>query len=234
MSVLQEYFVRFIDMVSPRACHICGCRLAISERIICARCNLHLPRTHFSRNPYNNSMCMLFWGRIKVERCTALFFYHPQSEPSRIILALKYLYHPEIGRQMGRMLAEESKNDGFFDTIDMIIPVPLSMKRKKSRGYNQSAEIAKGISDITDLPVMEGLITRTSFKQSQTRMHRWQRNENVANSFVLTSDISLEGKHILLVDDIVTTGATIVACAAEIQKRWKAKISIMSLGLTQS
>lgn len=195
---------------------------------------MHLPRTHFTSKPYDNSMCMLFWGRINVERCAALFFYHAQSETSRVILALKYLNHPEIGRQMGRMAAEEGVMEGFFDDIDMIIPVPLSRKREKSRGYNQSAEIAKGISDITGLPIMESLITRTSFKQSQTHMHRWQRNENVENSFSLASDVCLDGKHILIVDDIVTTGATITACAGEIQKRWKVKISVMSLGFTQS
>ncbi|MGN1375407.1 MAG: ComF family protein [Prevotella sp.] len=234
MGALIEYFVRFIDMVSPRACHICGCRLAVTERAICARCNMHLPRTHFTRNPYDNNMSMLFWGRINVERCAALYFYHAQSETSRVILALKYLNHPEIGRLLGRTIAEEGVNDGFFNSIDMIIPVPLSPKREKSRGYNQSAEIAKGISDITGLPIMDKIITRTSFKQSQTHMHRWQRNENVENSFVLTSDICLDGKHILIVDDIVTTGATITACAGELQKHWKVKISVMSLGFTQN
>lgn len=234
MSILTEYILRFINLIAPKQCVVCGNRLAISEDVICSICNLHMPRTYFSKKPYENNMAKLFWGQIKIEKATALFFYEPHSEMSRIILSLKYLDHPETGELMGRMLAEEANRDNFFDGIDFIIPIPLTRKRQRKRGYNQSMEIARGINEITKIKIISNAVIRKTFKTSQTKMNRWQRQANVKDVFDIGKKFDLNNKHILIVDDVVTTGSTIIACAQKIAENYNnVKFSIMSLGFTK-
>ncbi len=178
----------------------------------------------------------MFWGQIPIERIAAWFYYEPQSDVSRLIHSLKYFNHPEKGVLMGKMLAGEIMPDNFFNSINYIIPIPLTKKRKRSRGYNQSYEIAHGISKITNIPILDGVVKRKSFKKSQTRMDRWQRMENVENVFEMENKFDLSGKHILIVDDVVTTGATIISCAQAIMKgshnkiKGKVTFSVLSLG----
>lgn len=233
-SLFAEFFVRTINLISPQKCTVCGCRLAIGEEVICTVCNIHLPRTHFAANPYENIMAKMFWGQIPLMRAAALFYYEPSSEVSRIIHSMKYFNHPEAGEFMGRLLAEDIKDTGFFDSIDIIIPIPLTKKRKRQRGYNQSEEIARGIHGITGIPVMSDSVMRTSFKTSQTKMNHWQRLDNVKDAFKVKNAENLDGKHILIVDDVVTTGATIISCAKEIRKSCDAKFSVLSLGFTKN
>ena len=228
-----SFWHRLLDLISPRVCVVCGKRLAATEDVICNKCNFHLPRTRFSTNPYENEMAKLFWGQIPVERAAALFHYESHAETANIIYQLKYKDHPEIGPFMGRMVATELKRDGFFDGIDGIVPVPLTKERLRQRGYNQSEEIAKGVSEITGLPIINDVVRRTLFKGSQTRRWRWERQENVEFAFKLINGEPLIGKHLLIVDDVVTTGATIIACAKELVKAGNVKISILSLGLTR-
>jgi len=230
-----SFWSRLFDFIAPRACVICGSRLAISEDVICTSCNLHIPRTDYHFDAYDNPMARLFWGRIPVERATALFFYLAHSGTSNILYQLKYHHHPEIGEKMGRMLASEIKSSGFFDDIDAIVPIPLAKKRLRQRGYNQSMELAKGINQLTGIPIHSEAVVRKSFVTSQTRLHRWERNDNVENVFSVTDvTVSLTGQHILLIDDVVTTGATITACAKEMLKAGGMKFSILSLGLAKS
>lgn len=228
-----DYIVSLFNLIAPKQCAMCGCRLAASEDVICASCNIDLPRTGFSAHPYDNDMAKLFWGRIPVERAAALFYYRAHSNSSRVIYQMKYYGHPEIGELMGRMTAAEFAGDGFFDGIDVIVPVPLARNRQRERGYNQSFEIARGISGITHLPVDGKAVKRKSFNASQTKMNRWQRNDNVKDVFTLKRAEELAGKHILIVDDVVTTGATVISCAEELMKCGGVKFSVMSLGFTK-
>ena len=228
-----SFWHRLLDLISPRICVVCGCRLAATEEVICNKCNFHLPRTGYSNKPYENEMAKLFWGQIPVERAAALFHYESHAETANIIYQLKYKDHPEIGPLMGRMVATELKKDGFFDGIDEIVPVPLTKERLHHRGYNQSEEIAKGVSEITGLPINNNVVKRTVFMGSQTRRSRWDRQENVEYAFKLTHGEAIAGKHLLIVDDVVTTGATIIACAKELVKTGNVKISVLSLGLTR-
>lgn len=180
-------------------------------------------------------MAKLFWGQIKIEKAAALFFYEPHSEMSRIILSLKYNNHPETGELMGRMLAEEIKKDDFFNNIDVIIPIPLTKKRQRTRGYNQSMEIARGINEIAQIKIIDKAVVRKSFKGSQTKMNRWQRQDNVKDVFELGKEYDLNNKHILIIDDVVTTGSTIIACANKIAEHYKnVKFSVLSLGFTKN
>lgn len=240
MGALIEFIKRVLNLIAPKQCTICGKRLAIGEDVLCSVCNYHLPRTHFSKHPYDNKMAKIFWGQIPIERAAAWFFYEPQSDVSRLIHSLKYFNHPEKGVLMGKMLAEEIMSDNFFDSIKCIIPIPLTKKRKRSRGYNQSYEIALGISKITNIPILDKAVKRKSFKKSQTRMDRWQRMENVSNVFEIGEKSDLSGMHILIVDDVVTTGATIISCAQAIMKslhghgKGGIKFSVLSLGYAGS
>ena len=228
-----SFWHRLLDLISPRVCVVCGRRLSATEEVLCNKCNFHLPRTGFSNNPYENEMAKLFWGQIPVERAAALFHYESHAETANIIYQLKYKDHPEIGPLMGRMMAAELQKEEFFDGIDVIVPVPLTRERLRQRGYNQSEEIAKGVSEITGLPINKDVVKRTVFQGSQTRRSRWERQENVEYAFQLTHGEPIAGKHLLIVDDVVTTGATIIACAKELAKADNVKISVLSLGLTR-
>jgi ComF family protein len=229
-----SFWTRLLDLISPRLCTVCGERLSITEEVICGKCNLHLPRTGFQRNAKDNIMAKMFWGQIPIERASALFYYEAHSETANIIYELKYKNHPEIGETMGRMMARELQRADFFDGIDGIVPVPLAKKRERQRGYNQSMEIAKGVSEITSLPIYNKVVKRNTFSGSQTSKGRWERNENVENVFELIDGDSIRGKHLLIIDDVVTTGATIIACAKEMSKAEGVRFSVLSLGFAKS
>ncbi len=232
--MIISFWHRLLDLISPRLCVVCGRRLTVTEKVICAKCNFHLPRTDFHRNAYENEMAKLFWHQIPIERATAYFYYEPHSSTANIIYQMKYKDHPEIGEVMGRMMGKELMPSGFFDRIDGIIPVPLAKKRQRQRGYNQSVEIARGVSEVTGLPVFDKVVKRVSFKGSQTSLGRWERNENVEKVFELIDGATIQGKHLLIVDDVVTTGATVIACSKELVKANNIKISVLSLGLAKS
>ena len=228
-----SFWSRLLDLISPRLCVVCGNRLAVTEETLCSKCYLHLPRTDFANDLYENVMAKLFWGQIKLEKATALFYYEPHAETAQILYELKYKNHPEIGVVMGRMMAKELMKSGLFEDIDALVPVPLAKKREHERGYNQSLELAKGVSEVTGLPIANLVIRRTKFVGSQTKRGRWERNENVEHVFELVDD-NISDQHLLLIDDVVTTGATVIACAKEMQKASNVKISVLALGYSKS
>ena len=222
-----------LDFISPRACRICGKRLSTAEEEICTVCNRHLPRTGYAAMPYDNNMAKRFWGRFNIERAAALFFYESHNSPSRLIHDIKYHGKEELGLWLGRITAEEFASDGFFDGIDMIVPVPITWRRRWKRGYNQSHAIARGVSEVTGIPVNAKALRRTRFSGSQTLLSASERMGNVADSFCLRQVKGIGGKHILLVDDIVTTGATACECGKLLETAGAEKVSVMSIGCTK-
>ena len=229
-----SFWARLLDLISPRLCVVCGNRLAVTEETLCSKCYLYLPRTDFGHDLYENVMAKLFWGQMAIEKATALFYYEPHAETAQILYEMKYKNHPEIGVVMGRMMAKELMRSGLFEGIDAIVPVPLARKRERQRGYNQSLELARGVSEVTGLPIANKVVRRTKFVGSQTQRGRWERNENVENVFELVDSDSISGKHLLLIDDVVTTGATIIACAQEMRKASNVKFSVLALGYSKS
>ena len=230
----MNWWSRILDFISPRQCVVCGQRLAPTERSLCSVCLLHLPRTTYQFTPDDNPMVQLFWHLTPIRHAAALLFYEPRSEIARIVYDLKYHDRPDIGEDMGRLMANEMQMAHFFDDIDVLLPVPLSRKRLRQRGYNQSEELARGISDVTHLPIVTNAVRRKHFVKSQTQLTRFERQENVTDMFELHDDRQLKGHHVLLVDDICTTGATLIACAEVMRHIEGIRLSILTLGFTKT
>ena len=159
---------KILDLLFPRYCLICGSRLQGSEEMLCTSCISTLPRTDTWKNPYENEMAKIFWAHIPIERCASLFYYQSHSPASQAINALKYGDRPDAGFYLGEIIGDEGNKKNFFEGIDAIIPIPLTPKRKKNRGYNQSEQIAKGIRRQTRLPIITDAVKREVFKESQT------------------------------------------------------------------
>ena len=227
---LRSFWSRLLDTIAPRQCCQCHRRLTIDEEILCASCLLHLPRTFFSATPTDNPMARCLWGLLPVERAAALFYYEPGSEATSVIRAMKYDDRPDIGVSVGQLMATEMMGDGFFDDIDLLVPVPLTKKRRRQRGYNQSLMLAKGVSQVTGIPSSEAVVIRTRFSESQTKKVAWERRQNVEQAFELVSDADIANKHLLLIDDVLTTGATIVSCGTPLVKQPNVRLSVLTAG----
>ena len=217
-----------LDFFFPRMCPVCGNRLELDEHPLCLRCNMDMPRTMFWEHPYDNPLARMYWGKIPVEKAAAYFYFVPKAGTAQMVYGAKYHGRGNIAIELGEMLADEMK--GFFDDFDCIVPVPVTIKRKMKRGYNQSDMIAQGISNVTGIPIERHTVIRRHFDKSQTHLTRDERIQNVDDVFVLKDADSVKGKHVLLVDDVITTGATTISCAKQILKAENVKISILSLG----
>jgi len=169
-----------------------------------------------------------------MERAAALFYYEPRSAVNQLVYDMKYRSMPEIGEALGTMAAQQFEQELFFEDVDAIIPMPITRRRQWQRGYNQSMEIARGISRISSLPIYNNVVRRVSFHQSQTTQQGQERLHNVEHAFRLEHPEMIAGQHLLIVDDIVTTGATVIACGRELAKARDVRISVLSLGLTRS
>lgn len=198
------------------------------EEVICLRCNIDMPRTnwHLERD---NPVEKLFWGKIPLERATSYFLYHKGSNFRHILHLLKYEGRSDIGRTMGRFIAEEIAKSGFFDGIDAIVPVPLHPRKQRARGYNQSECLASGIADVTGIELDIQAVKRWVHSPTQTRKSVYERWENVAGIFRVDHPERYAGKHILLVDDVLTTGSTVTACADAFAGVEDLRISVLTL-----
>ena len=177
----------------------------------------------------DNPVEKLFWGKIPLERATSYFLYHKGSNFRHILHLLKYEGRSDIGRTMGRFIAEEIAGSGFFDGIDAIVPVPLHPRKLRARGYNQSECLASGIADVTGIELDVQAVKRCVHSQTQTRKSAYERWENVAGIFRVDHPERYAGKHILLVDDVLTTGSTVTACADAFAGVEDLRISVLTL-----
>ncbi len=216
------------ELFFPRLCVVCDTKLAEGEEVICALCNLRLPRTNLHQCK-NNYVEKLFWGKFHIERATSFFYYQKGSAYNRLIHRLKYYGGKELAEKMGRLVASELKRDGFFTDIDLLIPVPLHPVREKQRGYNQSEWIIRGISQVTGIPYRTDLVQRTVNTEKQVRQSVFDRMENTKEAFEWRNYDSLLDVHVLLVDDVLTTGSTLSTCLMAIQERKNVRFSILTL-----
>lgn len=226
MKILND----FLNLIFPVTCAACGNVLINNERIICLSCNYNLPRTNFHLEP-DNPVAVIFWGRVRIENATAFYYFNKASRYRHLIHELKYRGRKDIGIEMGRIFGYEMMASPGFRLIDLVLPVPLHKKKLKKRGFNQSECIARGISEAMNKPLDASSVIRTVYSATQTRKSRYDRWLNVDGIFRVSDHTILSGKHILLVDDVVTTGATLEACAGEILKVEGTKVSVAVLGM---
>lgn len=225
----MKWISDLIELIFPRHCHVCGEVLSRQEQDICLNCLYKLPKIE---KIHQSELEKVFWGKFNVERVASYFYYQKESPYSRLLHKMKYGNHPDVGRRLAIMAAEQLSEEGFFDGIEAIVPLPLSKKKRRQRGYNQCDYIAEGLSHITGIPVVKDCVVRTKANESQTHKTRDERWKNAEGIFSLATPEALKGKHILLIDDILTTGATLTNCAIAIQQHCKCKISIFTLAYT--
>ncbi len=230
MSLLRQYFNDFMQLFFPEICVTCGQKLITQEEYICLNCLHDLPRTNFHNMP-GNFVEQLFWGRVIIERATSYFFFSKGSKYQRLIHFMKYKGMKEVGESAGWHFGQEIKAGQTFNGVDLVVPVPLHSKKLRERGYNQSEWIAKGVAGALEKPIDTDNLQRVVFTNTQTRKTRFERWQNVDGIFNLCQPQVFEGKHILLVDDVVTTGSTLEACAVALQKAPGIKISIATLAV---
>ena len=218
----------FAGLFYPELCEACGDSLSVHEKVLCTSCIYHLPRTNYWKEA-GNPMERLFWGKIRLEHACALFFFAKGSRFRKLLHKLKYNGKKEIGIALGRRLGMELKAAPFYQAIDLIIPIPLHQKKLRKRGYNQSEQIAAGMAATTGWKLDAESVTRNLYTETQTNKSRMERWENVSEVFVVKYPERIKGKHVLLVDDVITTGSTIEACAARLLEVEGCSVSVATL-----
>lgn len=231
-SFVTNLFRPLYHLFFPRCCVVCGNRLAESVEGICVGCNINLPRTNY-HNKKDNYIERMFWGKMPIERASSYFIYSKGGDYRQILYQLKYNGRKDLGCIMGRMMSEELYSSGFFDGVDVIIPVPLHYGKQKLRGYNQSEFIARGISKVTHIPVDATSVIRHKHTDTQTRKSVIERWDNVNGIFHLHNPATFHNKHILIVDDVLTTGSTITACADAFAGVDGIRISVLTLAMAE-
>ncbi|MBE6288323.1 MAG: ComF family protein [Mediterranea massiliensis] len=219
-----------LHLFFPQRCAVCGTLLREGEEAICLHCNIDMPRTGYHLQE-GNPVERLFWGKIPIERATSYFHYAKGSDFKQILWKFKYKNHRQLALQMGRLMAAELGNSSFFQEIDVLVPVPLHPHKRRQRGYNQSELLAKGISEVTGIPLDTVSLVRRKYTETQTRKSPYERWENVSGIFYLQHPDKLIGKHLLLIDDVLTTASTITACADALVDIEGVRISVLTLAV---
>ncbi len=232
MKVLVTVLDDFINLFFPALCRSCGESLVRGEEFICTECLVGIKRTgyHLDRG---NQLEQIFWGRCAVDRAAAFSVYNRGSCIRKLIHKMKYKDDPEIGFMLGRLYGTYLKGSSFIEGIDLLIPVPLHPAKQRQRGYNQSGYIAQGLSFTTGIPVNDKILIRTSGSSTQTKRHRYERWENVQGLFTVTDSESINGRHVMVVDDVITTGSTMEACVEALTASSDTRVSVVALAVTQ-
>jgi ComF family protein len=206
----------------------CSNALLSGEQHICLKCLIDLPKT-FYHIDNENPVVQSFWGRAPVKSAAAYYYFKKNSGVQSLLHNLKYKGQKELGESLGLMYGAELKESDNFKTVDVIMPVPLHKKKQRKRGYNQSEHFAMGLAKSMGVKLDTNTLIKTVHTQSQTKKSRIERVKNVAEVFTLTNPQQLAGKHVLLVDDVITNGATIEACALKLAEADNITISVVSI-----
>lgn len=228
MSLLKDIYAVFY----PEVCLCCHEHLTTNEKTICLNCRHDLPLTNFSGEK-NNLIEKSFYGRIPVVNATALFYFFKKGKVQELIHSLKYKNQQQVGTLLGNWLGIEILQSQNFLNIDYIIPVPLHKKKLKIRGYNQVTTFGKSLSETLNITFMESNLLRISSTKTQTKKIRFDRWKNVQELFFVKNPSTLDNKHILLIDDIITTGATLEACYTAFENTKNLTISIACMAYTK-
>jgi ComF family protein len=228
MQLLKTLFSNTIHLLYPHVCSGCGSDLLDKDSLLCLRCINELPHTGFALQP-GNSVEKIFWGRLPITAAHCQFYFEKESLIQHLIHQLKYKNNKAVGIYLGELMGTTLLHSERFTAIDYLIPLPLFVDKERKRGYNQAKIICDGMAAVMNIPVITGNVMRQRFTQTQTRKHRTERWENVAGSFAVKNSEVLKGKNILLVDDVITTGATLEACGSVILQTEGVKLYIATL-----
>ena len=221
-----------VNLFYPKLCLLCSHPLVQHEQFICLHCHCHLPRTNYHVNKRNQAY-HLFAGYPQVNEVSSFLFFEKEGITQKLVHTFKYNGNKTLATFLGRTAALELKKDGLYASIDTIVPIPLHPEKEKRRGYNQSEWIAKGIASVYGCNIDNRLMKRTIDTQSQTRKTVYERHVNVEKIFNLTDSEQFYGKHILLIDDVITTGATVSSCLNALMSIPDLSVSIFSLSITK-
>jgi ComF family protein len=228
MKSLSHLFSLFY----PKVCICCQSHLLDQEKLICLTCQFDLPLVD-NLNYQSNVVTRIFEGRVPVELGASYLFYHEMGKTKQLIHELKYRNQQNIGIAFANWLGHKMKESGAFQNIDCMVPVPLHQKKLKKRGYNQLTKFGKRLGEILDISYREDVLQRVSYTQTQTKKKRLDRFQNTNSRFVLKDPECIAHKHILLIDDVITTGATLEACCKELLQAKGVKISIATMAVTE-
>lgn len=232
MKTIYSYFLDFLALFFPELCAACGKNLFKNEQVICTNCIYHLPLTNFHSDP-ENRVARQLWGRFPFIQAGSFVYFQKGNKVQNIMHQLKYNNRPEAGFRMGQLYAYELSRSGNWQKPDLLIPVPLHPSKLKKRHYNQSEYIANGIASVLNIPVIVNNLLRIENTETQTRKSRFARYENLKGAFLIKDTASLNDKHILLVDDVMTTGATLEACSVELLLIEGVHLSIATLAFAE-
>jgi len=227
-KIIKHILNGLLSLVFPQFCSGCGETLANNEEIICVSCRYHLPKTNYYLIK-ENKVSEIFWGRVFIEHAASLYFFRKDNIVQHLIHQLKYRGKQEVGVFLGQQIGYALNESPFYKDIDAIVPLPLHPRKQNKRGYNQSACIANGISEITKIPVNTTTVFKIKETQSQTKKNRIERMDNVQSIFEIRNTDVMNNKHVLLVDDVLTTGATLESCAMTLLQIPGLKISIATV-----
>lgn len=226
----QSIFQNFLSLIYPNCCACCGRDLFYSEESICMLCEANLPKTKF-HDIEDNPVEKTLYGRFQYHAATAFLYFSKKGIVHRLLHELKYNDNMEVGLKVGKLFGDSLLKSKRFSSFDYLIPVPLHPKKERKRGYNQALKIAEGLNEAFQTTIAKNILKRTIFSPTQTKKNRWQRWENVSSIFDINDTKKLENKKILLIDDVITTGATIEACCQALSKIKGIEIYIACLAI---
>lgn len=233
ISAITRPLNDLLSLLFPRLCQACGNHLVRNEQVICTSCLLDMPLTGFHLQR-ENALERSLWGRCYAEKATAWSYYRRGGKMQHLIHRLKYSGIKEVGVFLGRYYGTVLADSGFMDGIDYLVPVPLHPSRERKRGFNQAEVICTGISESTGVPLLRAALIRKGRSDTQTRKSRVERWENVENIFAAGADPLPENAHLLVVDDVITTGSTIESCVNLLRESGSVKVSVAALAVAES
>jgi ComF family protein len=231
MNFTGTFFNDILHLVYPRICAGCGSDVLSNDQVICINCINELPVTDFYLHG-DNPVEKVFRGRLPVLSASAHVYFYKDSPVQRLLHRLKYDGRKEIGSFVGRLMGEKLKTCTWYDDLHALIPLPLNVRKQRKRGYNQAAVICEGISKVMNLPVLNDVIERKKNTETQTHKSRSDRWNNIEGKFELKKAADIMNKHVLLVDDVITTGATLESCGMELLKANELRLSIATFAYT--
>lgn len=229
---LYEYVEGFLGLLFPNDCITCNATLSSQDEFFCFRCRGELHYTYFEKYDTPTIADHVFWGRLNIDSIYSMLYFSQGNSTQEILHEIKYLEGRDLGIYMGKMMGERMKTMPCFSTVDAIIPIPIHSMRAFSRGYNQSLLIAQGLSEVLNVHIVDALY-RVKNDKSQTRKSREERYQNVKDRFALKKKGLQNQNHVLIVDDVLTTGATLeFASRAVLTAKTSPKISIATIAIT--